>query len=57
MADNAANKKRIAELQAKESAGTLDDEGSAELQRLQQETSADEGNAGGPDNTAGASNR
>lgn len=39
---NNENKQRIAELQAKEGNGQLTDEEAAELQRLQNETSADE---------------
>lgn len=46
MADNAENQRRIAELQAKESNGQLSDEEAAELQKLQNETSADGGTAG-----------
>ncbi len=37
---NSENQRRIAELQKKESDGQLSDEEAAELQRLQQETSA-----------------
>lgn len=39
--ENSKNQARIAELQAKESDGQLSDEEAAELQRLQQETSAE----------------
>ncbi len=38
--ENSENQRKIAELQAKESRGELSDEEAAELQRLQQETSA-----------------
>lgn len=50
MADNQANKNRIAELQKQESAGTLSDEDAAELQRLQNETPADDSGTGDSSN-------
>lgn len=44
--NNADNQKRITELQSKESNGQLSDTEAQELQRLQQQTSADTSGAG-----------